>query len=94
MWGLSGQEIKVRSNGTKLRMTLKSEKKNEDYTEEQQKIGYVLQQEIAQKTVQCLKKIVLVTAFELKIGSDKGKENKQKAIEESCIFQQNSKFQA
>lgn len=35
MQGFRGQEIKVRSNGTKLRMTLKSEKKNEDYTEEQ-----------------------------------------------------------
>lgn len=78
-------------------MTLKSEKSNEDYTEEQQKIGYVLQG-IAQKTMQCLKKIVLITAYELKIGSDEGKKNKQKAIysyiEESCIFQQNSKFQA
>lgn len=78
-------------------MTLKSEKSNEDYTEEQQKIGYVLQG-IAQKTMQCLKKIVLITTYELKIGSDEGKENKQKAIysyiEESCIFQQNSKFQA
>lgn len=77
-------------------MTLKSEKSNEDYTEEQQKIGYVLQG-IAQKTMQCLKKIVLITTYELKIGSDEGKENKQAIysyIEESCIFQQNSKFQA
>jgi len=35
----NGQEIKVRPSGTKLRMSLKSGKRNTDKTQEQGKIG-------------------------------------------------------
>lgn len=71
-----GQGIKVKPRGTKVRMTLKSGNRHTDYTPEQEKIGWVLQQGIAEKTKLHLKKICLRATRELEIGSGKRKEDK------------------